>query len=106
VDNVKAKGRAWAQLSGRELEQVQVPYVSREEVAQVVTRGKPMRKLPEIPEVADIATVEVVEDDPSLPDAKRVKLLKEQGLSLNEIQRRVFGYVGGAAYDAVKKALE
>lgn len=36
----------------------------------------------------------------------RIKALHAQGLSLNEIQRQVFGYVGGKAYETVRKALE
>jgi len=37
--------------------------------------------------------------------AERVKELARQGLSLNEIQRRVFGYTGGAAFAMVRGVL-
>lgn len=38
--------------------------------------------------------------------SSRIKALHAQGLSLNEIQRQIFGYVGGKAYETVRKALE
>lgn len=103
VDNVSQRGRAWAQLPGREIEQIKVPFASREDVGRVITTGRPRQEIPEIP---DITKAKIVADDANLPEVERVQLLKEQGLSLNEIQRRVYGYVGGAAYDAVKRALE
>jgi hypothetical protein len=38
-------------------------------------------------------------------ETERIRELKSQGLSLNEIQRQVFGFCGGAAYAAVREAL-
>jgi len=46
----------------------------------------------------------VAGDRPAEAEAE-IRRLREQGLSLNAIQERVFGYCGGAAYQAVRAAL-
>jgi hypothetical protein len=90
VGNVKNKGRAWAQLTGKEVQEIQVPYVSREQVYNAIQQGEPMQSLS--------APKDNSED-------KLVRELHEQGLSLNEIQERIYGYTGGAAYRSVKRIL-
>jgi DNA segregation ATPase FtsK/SpoIIIE-like protein len=103
VDDVTKPGRAWAQLTGAQLQQIQVPYVTREELARVLEVGQPRR-------VLDLAAVKVaksqaIEDDETLSDPERVKLLDAQGVSHSEIERRVYGFNGGSAYCKVKDIL-
>lgn len=88
--DVLKRGRAWAQLTGKEVQEIQVPYVSREQVYDAIQQGEPMQSLP------------VLKDN---SEDKLVKELHEQGLSLNEIQERIYGYTGGSAYRSVKRIL-
>lgn len=95
-DDVTVKGRAWMQRPGETLQQVQCPFVTRDEVQRVITVGKPKR----------ILDLEVIKPDTQGDDvARRIKALHGDGVSLNAIQREVFGYTGGRAYSAVKAAL-
>lgn len=103
VDDISAKGRAWSQLPGREIEQIQVPFVSREEVEDVIGNGKPRR---DMPEVIDIAQAQMIEDDTSLTDNERIRLLHSQGIAQYKIEERVFGHSGGDAYRKVKAVLD
>jgi len=83
VEDVTKPGRAWAQLFGAELQQIQVPYVSREELARVLEVGKPKR-------VIDLIAVR---PEPNADDtAARVIALHAEGLSDTAIAREVFRY--------------
>ncbi|MCB9135127.1 MAG: hypothetical protein H6636_06860 [Anaerolineales bacterium] len=42
----------------------------------------------------------------AIAEAARIRTLHAQGLSLNEIQRQVFGYSGGNAYEITKTVIE
>ena len=101
-DDVTVKGRAWMQRTGETLQQIQVPYVTREELARVLEAGKSRR-------VLDLEAVkpeaQAIEDDAILTDPERVKLLDAQGVSRSEIERRVYGFSGGSAYRKVKDVL-
>jgi hypothetical protein len=55
---------------------------------------------------AESALPAIIEDDPGLDETERIRALAAQGLSRNAIQRRLFGYTGGAAFEAVRDALE
>jgi hypothetical protein len=103
VDDVTVKGRAWAQLTGQTLQKMQTPYVTREEVQTVLETGTPARVIDV--EAVEVGRGQVIEDDPSLSDEERIRLLHEQGVSLNQIQRRVYGGVGGNYYYRVKAVL-
>ncbi len=103
VEDVTKPGRAWAQLTGAALQQIQVPYVTREELARVLEVGKPKQVLDV--EAVKVTEAHAVEDDPTLTDPERVKLLDAQGVSRSEIERRVFGFAGGSAYRKVKEIL-
>jgi len=80
-DDVTVKGRAWMQRPGEMLQQVQCPFVSREEVARVIMAGKPAR-------VLDVEAMRVTtpEDD----TAARVIALHAEGLSDTAIAREIF----------------
>ena len=68
-----------------------------------------VRQVPMLPAPAWIEEIEDQQpDDPqqSQPDrSQRIKELLASGLSANEVQRRVFGFTGGAAYAAVRAVL-
>ncbi len=87
VADVTQPGRAWAQLTGAQLQQIQVPYVTREELARVLERGKPARVLDL--EARAAAPLVTQGDDAT---AQRVKALKADGLSDTAIAREVFKY--------------
>lgn len=94
ADDVTIRGRAWVQRPGEMLQQIQTPFVTREEVAQVLKMGKPQRVLDvpvNVPEVDDIPV--------------RIRAMHAEGASLNQIQQAVFGYTGGKAYSTVKQVL-
>ena len=94
------KGRMLAQLSGQELQELQGPFVTRQQLEQVLTGGGPAMPAP------------VVEVEPRYNngvteiEADRIKELYARGESINEIARTVYGYTGGAAYNKVKQVLE
>lgn len=94
-DDVTVKGRAWVVRPGEALQQVQCPFVTRQEVARVITKGKPAR-------VLDVEAVPPTETD---KDTEYIRNLRAQGMSMNRIQLEVFGYTGGKAYNAVRAAL-
>lgn len=105
-DDVRTKGRAWVMRPGEELQQIQCPFVTREEVGQVITVGKPARVLDvEAVKPVEVAEVRTIEDDPALTEPERVRLLDAQGVSRSEIERRVYGFTGGSAYRKVKEIL-
>lgn len=93
------KGRALVRLEGQRIEEVQVPLVSRRELFQRIQGGGPRGPIP------DIASAEVIEDDPRLPNDERARLLHGQGVSLNQIQNRLFGATGGNYYYQVREFL-
>ncbi len=93
AEALDAPGRALAVLPGRGTLKFQAPYVSAREILATIQGEGPQHPTP----------------TPSRPEATRAETIRQlaaQGLSLREIQRRVFGYVGGAAYDEVKRVLE
>lgn len=84
-DDVTTKGRAWVMRPGAQLEQIQCPFVTREEVARVITRGRAAR-------VLDVEAVKVAESEADDETAQRVIALKADGLSDTAIAREVFKY--------------
>ncbi len=96
-------GRALAVLPGRDLLTLQTPFISSDALAGL-DNGGPQKRLEADTEEDGLPAI--IEDDPTLDEPARIRALSEQGLSRNAIQRRVFGYTGGAAFAAVKDALE
>jgi DNA segregation ATPase FtsK/SpoIIIE-like protein len=92
AERLDVPGRALAILPGRDLFEMQAPYISHRAIAGALGDGGPRQELPEV----------AAQDDGR---AAQIRELAGQGLSLNEIQRQVFGYCGGAAFDAVKAVL-
>jgi len=101
AESLDTPGRALAVLPGRDLLTIQNPLINSEALAGL-GNGGPQRTLAEI--ATDTAPA-LVEDDPSLDNTARALLLHRQGVSGREIQKRLFGYVGGAAYDFVTQAI-
>lgn len=101
VADVTQKGRAWAQLSGETLQQIQVPFVTREELARVLTRGKPARVLDLEARPTGAAPV-TLED----PHAARVRALKAEGASDTRIAREVYGHGNPHYIDKVRAILQ
>lgn len=94
-------GRALAVLPGRDLLTIQTPFINNEALAGL-GNGGPQRTLAEI--ATDAAPAPVM-DDTTLDNTARALLLHRQGVSGREIQKRLFGYVGGAAFDFVTQAI-
>jgi DNA segregation ATPase FtsK/SpoIIIE-like protein len=84
-DDVTTKGRAWLQRSGSVLQQIQCPYVTREELARVIRVGSPAR-------VLDVDVAPSMGDGADAVAAQRVVALKAEGLSDTAIARAVFKY--------------
>lgn len=84
VTDVTKKGRAWAQLPGVQLQQIQVPYVTRDELAQVLEVGKPKQVL----DLEAVKPAEAQADDVT----RRVIALHADGLSDTAIAREVFKF--------------
>lgn len=99
--DLDAVGRALAVLPGKPMMELQAPYVNAGMILEAVKGNGAQRAL-------DLAAVEVgqaIEDDLTLSEPERVKLLDAQGASRSEIERRVFGFAGGSAYRKVKDIL-
>jgi S-DNA-T family DNA segregation ATPase FtsK/SpoIIIE len=90
AEDLDAKGRALAWLPGRELTEVQTPWLSREDILAALTGQGPRLAMPEVPEG---------ERDEMIRD------LADEGLSRRRIQETVFGYVGGQAHVEVTRVL-
>jgi hypothetical protein len=96
--DIQAKGRAIAELPGRGRLMLQAPMVTAAMFASVAAHGDgPRRDLPDVAKVSGGV---------DLAQTARIRDLRERGDSLNSIQLEVFGYTGGAAYNAVKAALD
>jgi hypothetical protein len=86
-------GRAVAILPGMEKTVMQCPMVTRDDILNTLTTGQPKFAMPEPQPNEDAQQAELIRE------------LHEQGLSKREIQKRIFGYCGGAAFNAVDNAL-
>lgn len=97
AEAIDTPGRALAILPGRDLFEMQAPYISHHAIASAITGDGPRHQLPEPSGRGAV----------SAPDrTARIKELIGQGLSKRQIALEVFGYVGGAAYQAVSDVME
>ncbi len=94
AEELTIPGRALALIPGAaEIIQMQAPWVEPHKISQQWARGAGAQQpLPEL-------------SYPERAEAARIQALAAQGLSKREIQRQIFGYAGGAAYEAVARAL-
>lgn len=94
VEEVHERGRAWSLLPGREMELLQVPFVSREDLARLIQTGE-VGQLPQ-----GSATQE---EQARIQDIIR---LKQGGESDTGIARKVFGHGTTFYIDKVRDVLE
>jgi len=95
ASDIRAKGRALAQLVGREMQEVQGLYVTKDELVKALVDGGPRYPMPE-------ANGNGHGDG---DQERRIRELAAQGMSKRQICLDVFEYTGGAAFDAVSKIL-
>ena len=93
---IETPGRAWAQLPGRPLLELQAPLVSLSDIQAVLAGQQGPTEDP---------PTEEPEPESDQAPADLIRTLAGQGLSLSAIAREVFGYTGGAAYEAVRQAM-
>lgn len=91
AESLEAPGRALAVLPGRGLVEIQAPLVSYDDIAAALTSTGPRNPLPEVGDASQDALI---------------RQLHDEGLSNREIEIRVFGHTGGAAYRKVKQTLD
>ncbi|HUX78058.1 MAG TPA: FtsK/SpoIIIE domain-containing protein [Anaerolineae bacterium] len=95
--DLHVKGRAWCQMVGREPQEIQGPWVSRETLLQALGNGGPRHPMP---------ALELPAGGPSADQVAQVLELHAAGESKRGIERAVFGFEGGAAYRQVTEILE
>jgi DNA segregation ATPase FtsK/SpoIIIE-like protein len=100
--NLKNKGRALVQLPGRDVVEIQNPWIERDAFLRVLQTGKPAN---ETPAMETDPTVEDV-DDTFLADDDRVRRIVGAGFSLRQASLQVYGGDGGAAYRKAKAAID
>lgn len=98
ASQIKDKGRALAQLVGQELCEIQGAYISRDEFVKALAGGGPRFPMPETGGNGG-------DNGGDGNQEQRIRDLAAQGMSKRQICLDVFGYAGGAAFDAVSKVL-
>jgi hypothetical protein len=93
--DLKDKGRAICQLTGREQLEIQGPFVSREDFLAALQGDGPQYQMP-----VGSAPLPPIKG-PTPADVAQVIKMHQAGESKRAIQRGVFGYEGGAAYSQV-----
>ncbi len=94
-DDVTVKGRAWVQRPGETLQQMQCPFVTREEVGHVLQVGKPARVLD-----VEAVNLEVTQDD---KEEQILELLSDDTLADSKIASMVYGYNNARTVEKVKE---
>jgi len=95
ASSIRDKGRALAQLVGRELQEIQGPFITKDELAKALTAGGPHFPMPEASGNGGT--------DPNL--VKRVKALHAEGLGLGAIADEVYGYRNARKTGEIKAIL-
>jgi S-DNA-T family DNA segregation ATPase FtsK/SpoIIIE len=95
AENLDVPGRALAILPGRDIIELQAPVIGYRDILTAMKNGGPRHAMPETQEEREQAE-----------QAALIRRLAEQGASINEIQRQVFGTVGGSNYYRVKAVLD
>lgn len=98
VQDISERGRAWLQMPGSQIQQIQVPYVSRDELAKVLEPAGTPRQMPK----------RLLEAEPREEDAisQKVRSLHAQGLSDTAIARTVFRYGNPHYISKVREILQ
>jgi len=91
AENLDAKGRALAWLPGRELVELQAPFVSHSDIIKAVSNGGPQATFPEPP----------IDERVGL-----IRQLDAEGLSTSAIAERVYGYKNARALEQIRAILD
>jgi hypothetical protein len=92
------KGRAMVQLVGTELQELQGPWVGRDDFIKSLSNGGPKYTMP-------VREAPAPRGGPTSEQVRQVLEMHEQGESKRAIERAVFGFEGGAAYRQVTEIL-
>jgi hypothetical protein len=95
ASDIRNKGRALAQLVGRELQEIQGLYVDKGEFIKALAGGGPRFPMPEVDG----------NGHGNGSQERRIRELSAQGLSKRQICLDVFGYTGGKAFETVSRVL-
>jgi len=91
AENLDAKGRALAWLPGRDLLEIQAPYISHGDIIEAVSDGGPQATLPEPPR-----------DE----TAETIRQLDAEGLSASAIAERTYGYKNARVLEQIRVILD
>jgi hypothetical protein len=92
-------GRGWARLKGAGKPiKIQAPIINRSTLYRMISNDGPKEDFPIIS-----GECELIE---SSSEEQRVRELGRLGYSRRQIEKEVFGHVGGSAFEKVKKILE
>lgn len=97
AEALDAKGRALAWLPGRDMVEMQAPWISHQDIIEAMTGNGPRHAMPE-PVIVDGEASDAERNE-------RIRRLAAEGLSQNKIQMETFGYTGGKAYSEVRRVL-
>jgi hypothetical protein len=96
AEELDKEGRAWVVIPGRNAFMMQAPFVNAKTIIADVSNGGARFPMPEW----------AGNEQGNGSQEWRIKELAAQGMSKRQICLDVFGYTGGAAFDAVNKVLE
>jgi hypothetical protein len=96
------KGRFWAGLVGRELSELQGPFIGREEFMTALANGGPRHDTPAV----DLGDVGGEDNGATAEEIEQIRQLWAESLSLSEICRRVYGTKGGAGFYKVREVID
>ena len=91
AESLDAKGRALAWLPGRELTELQAPYIGHADIINAVTGDGPQATFPEPP--ADETT-------------ETIRQLGAEGLSISAIAKHVYGYKNARTLEQIRNILD
>lgn len=97
AENLGAKGRALVWLPGRDLVELQAPYIGHQDIIAAVADRGPRQAMPDAPSS---------NNDQDDERVRRILELADQGKSKRQICLEVFGYAGGRAFDEVSRVLD
>lgn len=96
AEELDVAGRAWAVIPGKSPFMMQAPFINSNVIMADVSNGGARFPMPEAGGNGGTNSEMV----------RRIKELAAQGVSKRQICLDVFGYTGGAAFDAVSRVLE
>jgi hypothetical protein len=101
ANELKQKGRMVAQLTGQELQELQGPYVSRQQLESALSNGGPAHDLPDPPDTEDEPDTTLTQDQ-----IEQIRGLWAAGESNSAISEAIFGYRAGYRLEQIRQILE